>query len=644
MTHEKEIFNTYTYSLSLSLSLFFSSCEREEFKNETLTPMESVSSAAQRGTENEEWFEQKQIVLGGQRTNAYSVATMDSAFAYYNNYLPNSPFQGKQVTATHKYIKILPTTEAHLQILEQIGDPTSTNPLVLQDYPMDYELIEEGDYYFWPATENDLYYPVYTVVPLNYQMPQTLPYEVLDLLYEPTEAEYDVETVALVLADWQEDIVADHGYNVTPADLPSYLDSISKDQLERGRKFTPKGYVKMHNTETGSKNEGLINATISVGRGVWWHYVTTNTNGYFVANKSYRGKVRIRSKWRNATATIRKSWNELLGVQVSDHLMTLTRNNNDRTRTINLGEDHLWYKGTIHNGLMKYNSYAATHGIDKQIEGAIVWAWENGNGSTSTPMLHRYPQLADMAQIAGVTQGAFWAAMTSNLITLLPANLRPDNLYTGLKDKKGPNGDPNTARIEQTVFHESSHYSHARKAGATFWANLFASEINNDIQHGDPYHNGTKPTLNAAKRIAVAEGWATFMEFYMMNDTYGKAWSGGGWQTSPATFMENFNVYDVPMQITRTDNNGWFLTGIFWDLQDPNGDMVARHFDGNGNPLNNIIDNYSISTGTSLQPIFNKLTGRVTSASALKNSLISTGAGSAATAVKINELFTSYGY
>ncbi|MCG2429992.1 hypothetical protein [Aequorivita xiaoshiensis] len=65
--------------------------------------MESVSSAAQRGTENEEWFEQKQIVLGGQRTNAYSVATMDSAFAYYNNYLPNSPFQGKQVTATHKY-------------------------------------------------------------------------------------------------------------------------------------------------------------------------------------------------------------------------------------------------------------------------------------------------------------------------------------------------------------------------------------------------------------------------------------------------------------------------------------------------------------------------------------------------------------
>lgn len=40
--------------------------------------MESASSAAQRGTENEEWFEQKQIVLGGQKTNAYSVATMDS--------------------------------------------------------------------------------------------------------------------------------------------------------------------------------------------------------------------------------------------------------------------------------------------------------------------------------------------------------------------------------------------------------------------------------------------------------------------------------------------------------------------------------------------------------------------------------------
>lgn len=205
-------------------------------------------------------------------------------------------------------------------------------------------------------------------------------------------------------------------------------------------------------------------------------------------------------------------------------------------------------------------------------------------------------------------------------------------------------GDPNTARIEQTVFHESSHNSHARKAGATFWANLFASEINNDIQHGDPYHNGTKPTLNAAKRIAVAEGWATFMEFYMMNDTYGKAWSGGIWQNDPVTFMENFDVYDVPMQIEIEDNRSWFLTGIFWDIKDSNNDNIAVHRNGGGVFQNNIIDDYSIGTGSNLQSIFSKLTGSLNSAAALKNSLMGTGSGSASTAVKINQLFMSYGY
>lgn len=108
--------------------------------------------------------------------------------------------------------------------------------------------------------------------------------------------------------------------------------------------------------------------------------------------------------------------------------------------------------------------------------------------------------------------------------------------------------------------------------------------------------------------------------------------------------MENFDVHDVPMQIALSDDNSWFLTGIFWDIKDANGDTVARHRDGSGNSLNFITDNYSINTGTSLQPIFSKLTGSVSSAAALKSSLISTGSGTTATALQINELFTSYGY
>ncbi len=44
------------------------------------------------------------------------------------------------------------------------------------------------------------------------------------------------------------------------------------------------------------------------------------------------------------------------------------------------------------------------------------------------------------------------------------------------------------------------------------------------------------------------------------------------------------------------------------------------------------------------QIVLSKLTSSISSATALKNSLLSTGSGSTSTAIKINELFTSYGY
>lgn len=386
-----------------ALLISFSSCndDIENFKdNSSSEPLNQKTAQREGGDEKPDF--QSKIVLGKQLKNPYSVENMQVAFNYYNDNVPESPFKNKKVKATHEYIKILATTEEHLETMDNLDNSDDEDVPVLQDYPLDYEIVEEGDYYIEPKDETDLYHPIYTVIPVGYQFPNNLPYEKIEDLYYPEdEKEYDVETVALFFADWQEDLEADE-IKVTEETLPKYLNESLREQNANrlfGRRFRPTGTITIENTDNG-EYDPLMKAKISTGRSFWWRYTYTDDLGNFTATKRYRGKVRIRAKWRGYTATIRKSWNEVLGIQVSDHLMTLKRSNNNRTKKIHytnvlpwlsgidLRGGHLWVKGTTHNGLRKYVDFCNAKGIDKTISNANVWAWSRG-GASSNPMLKK---------------------------------------------------------------------------------------------------------------------------------------------------------------------------------------------------------------------------------------------------------------
>jgi len=476
------------------MGLISCSEEFETFENESF----DSSSAVFKNLSDDKPDFHKKIILGKRLNNPYSVSNMQSAFNYYNQNIDNSPFVDKVVKATHYYIKILPTTEEHLIALDELDNSDDETSPVLHDYPLNYKIIEEGDYYVEPSDENDLYHPAYTVISVDYQLPNNLPYEIIEPLYYPKDEEFDVETVSLVFADWQEDLKAQFDTEIYERDLPILLKlwkdydegKLTEQEFESkgffsglwnslfGRRYRPNGHVKVENTDINFYVP-LQKAKISIGRSFWWVYTYTNDYGYFNSPKRYRGKVRIRAKWRGYTATIRKTWNELLGLWVSDHLMTIKRSTNPRTKNISYTEPHdgifgvdlqgghLWFKGTTHNGLRKYIDYCNANGINKTISHANVWSFARG-GASSCPMLYRYPQLPAMATIAGVGQSNFWHVMTQSstglAISFVPWWLRPDQIYQGLRDKKiNDTGSSNTVRIHQLVFHESGHYSHARK-------------------------------------------------------------------------------------------------------------------------------------------------------------------------------------
>jgi len=625
----------------------FTACQKDDLFTEQEVQENTARQSVERLEPGEDLREHTKIVLGEKRENPYSVKNMQKAFDYYNSKVTNSTYKRKVVKPTHYYIKITPNTEADLIALDKLDNSDAKDAIHLQDFPMDYEVIKEGDYYIDPKDESDLYYPAYTAIPVGYKLPNGLSYEVLEELYKPKQEEGDVEITSWVLTGDKEDVEAELASTLREADLAQYLNrDTSSEDVNARRRYRPQGHILIENTET-NQIDPLKQAKLSIGRWFWWHYTYTHDDGYFSSPARFRGRVKVRAKWRGYTATIRKSWNEMLGLWVSDHLMVIKRRTNPRTRVIHRYNSHLWYKGTTHNALRKYVDYADSHGINHATHYANVWTWKDGKGITgATPMFYKYPQLNTMAVIAGIGESQFWDvainyAMSNYIIGLIPIHLRPDHLFRGLK-----NYGQNTARIEQTIFHESGHYSHASQAGAWFWAKVYASEVGNIATNGgDPYVDGVSPSQYAGKRIALAEGWATFMEFKVMDAYYNMAMAYTdnyyGWNNNVTSMLEGFDVCDTPMTIRRYDDKSWFLHGLFTDILDNHIDLNSKHRSGNGAPVGLVIDYLYIGDGYNLNYLYRYLDKNAHSAGYLRKRLLN---DYPQLHTQINKLFNSYGY
>jgi hypothetical protein len=584
---------------------------------------------------------------------------MRETIDYLNLEVEDSPVIDLSIESTHYYIKIIPNNDQDLEFLDELDKSDDPEAPVLHEYPLDQDIVQEGDFYREVYSEDIRFnFPIYTVIPVGYQFSQPLDYDVLAEIYEPTEDQYFLEIVSLFRAGWYDDLSAEFDEEIGPGDLEDLIYFLNHPQeleeneeevqpkffrrigrwirraFTRPAKYTPKGTVNIENTNSNpSFLQPFMNAKISIGRNFFWTNTYTNFNGDYVANKSYRGMVRVRSKFRSASATIRKSWNEVIGLGVSDHIMTVTRGNNSRTRNILYGSRrHFWIKATTHNGIALYNDFCLRNGISETVRNANVWAWSNGDNA-SAPMLYTYPQLGLIAQYANIGQANLWQNITSTgtatAIGLVPFWLRPDMIFRGLEDKPiSPSNSINSSiRIHQVVFHESGHFSHAKKVNALYWAKNAAAIISNSIattnislQGGDSYTDGSQPSFQAADRISVVEGWGNFTEYKITSEVYGGAYDSGVYRTDINNFMEDFDMFQRPMSANRTDVRSWFLHGLMWDLLDDRNEIISfgttvnseLRFGNNSGRHNFIEDNCSLTTDAfNLAPVFNALDGNV---------------------------------
>lgn len=114
------------------------------------------------------------VILGHRLINPYTVANMQQAY---------NTLYGIGITALEAnklYVRFKPSNTKQRAILEKSN-------LELQDYPMDYELLQEGNYYQDASIKQGEMPWLYSVVPKQYAPPLGIQYEVITPLYIPNE-------------------------------------------------------------------------------------------------------------------------------------------------------------------------------------------------------------------------------------------------------------------------------------------------------------------------------------------------------------------------------------------------------------------------------------------------------------------------
>ena len=215
------------------------------------------------------------IELGEELSNPYSVANVKEALsALY-------PTRATvDVPVSDYYVRFLPESEEEFNQIAGMG-------VELLDYPMDREVLKDGDYYHDPSLPDEAITWQYAVVPSDFVFPQGIRYEVLDECFIPDEED---ETRSPGDFDWA--AVERMAFEITG----------NGDMLEpqTRAKRKPSGTIKIVDDKLrNGKSVGV--AGVKMVANVFVKIATTYTdeNGNYQFSKKFSAKPRYRICFKN---------------------------------------------------------------------------------------------------------------------------------------------------------------------------------------------------------------------------------------------------------------------------------------------------------------------------------------------------------
>lgn len=460
-----------------------------------------------------------QTILGNQLVgNPYSVQVMrQAAINLYGN--------AHGITVNKKYIRFRPADEDQMTQLLELD-------LELFDYPLNYDVTVEGDYYedHGIGPNEDSWF--YTVVDPGFQPPVGITYELLADLYVPDQDLWLEEEALRITGNPTSDTCNSEMVRLPfPCTVPGDPNCDTTSTGGGGgnplNTMIPAGNIEVWDSNIGTPVP-VRRVKIVVRRWFKIETVYTDDFGRFQCTKRYRNRVNVFVKFLNhhlRTSGLVSNIG-IVGSRIQRSLMPIKRGigtfSGNLTRIHHLFEPGTntarrlyrhWWAAQLMNAYLEYNEYAANQNIGllpAQKLRIILTRWSFMAGSGATPMnSHRIfnglPSgdyfafyFSDPFSFAG----AFWynALVNGRLFRWVDMGLGYHTLNVWQSNQ-----------VKDLMFHEFAHAAHFNKVGDNYWhdfvfAESFTLTANGYLGNNAPYGLGTDGAISDI--ISVAESWA----------------------------------------------------------------------------------------------------------------------------------------
>lgn len=433
------------------------------------------------------------IVLGDKLENPYTTENMRDAYAaLYPTKSRN------EVNTTHLYVRFLPENEGEFDLLTSSG-------LDLVDYPVDYEILVDGDYYHDPSIADDRITWQYAVVPADYEFPD-VEYEILD---ECNITEYDPVTRTSDGIDWE--AVEREAFRLTG----------NADMLQpetKGSRTNPSGRIMIVDDDAnGGKPFGVAGVRIRCNSFVKFSNTYTDRDGYYTIPKKFSANLKYRLVFKNEKGfaigfnlILQPASASSLGKGPSTGLNATITKDSDRT---------LFLRSVVNNAAYDYISRCAEEDMDLTLPPGDLRIWLMSKLDASSAILLHHK--------VGVSHSLVkdFLGVFASLISYFAPDV---TIGTADMDSYGD--------AYRAVCHELAHCSHFAQVGTDYWNRYVEYILRSYVNTGGmTYGDGSDLYAGYCE---IGEMWAYYVESTMYQERYGGPMPqfGTGFWFSPQIF------------------------------------------------------------------------------------------------------------
>jgi len=425
---------------------------------------------------NDDMAGHEMIVLGRRLENPYTTENVRDA--YESLYPTKSRYE---IQTTHLYVRFLPKNEAEFKILKE---------LELVDYPVDYEILKDGDYYHDPSLSDEQITWQYSVVDKDFTFPEGIDYEIID---ECVLSENSPVVRSSPGVDWE--ALEREAYRLTG-------NSDKLVQLTKGSSNeSPEGRITIVDDKFNAGTPfGLSGVKVVANTFVKFVSAYTDRDGNYQMDKSFTAKPRYRIMFQNEEG-FSIGFNLVL-VPASVSALGKGETTGMDVQIDSLSDAKLFMRSIVNNAAYEYYKRCSRDDLNlpQPPEDLRIWLF-GGLESSSAVMLHH----------GAILDQGIWKKYLAAFSSLIKY-FAPD-ITIGTKNLSS------YSDIYDNTVHELAHASHFKQVGTGYWGNYLKYVIESFVSAGGT-HYGNGGTQKSGY-CEIGEMWAYYIESKLHYDRYG---------------------------------------------------------------------------------------------------------------------------